>query len=48
VDEPGHDFEPEPWGEDRKLVEVLGERGADGFRALLEGLRRMPTWWRTT
>jgi signal transduction histidine kinase len=37
VDEPGHDFEPEPWGEDRKLVEVLGERGADGFRALLEG-----------
>lgn len=37
MEEPGRDFEPEPWGEDRKLVEVLGERGAAGFRALLEG-----------
>ena len=31
------DFEPEPWGEDGKLVEALGERGAEGFRALLDG-----------
>jgi signal transduction histidine kinase len=31
------DFDPEPWGEDPKLVEVLGERGADGFRSLLDG-----------
>lgn len=31
------DFEPEPWGEDPKLVAVLGARGADGFRALLDG-----------
>ena len=30
------DFDPEPWGEDRKLVESLGERGAAGFRALFE------------
>ena len=32
-----HEFEPEPWGEDAHLVEVLGSRGAEGFRALLEG-----------
>jgi signal transduction histidine kinase len=32
-----HEFEPEPWGEDRRLVELLGERGAEGFRALLDG-----------
>ena len=32
-----HDFEPEPWGEDSRLVEVLGEQGAEGFRALLDG-----------
>ena len=32
-----HEFEPEPWGEDPRLVEVLGERGAEGFRALLDG-----------
>ena len=32
-----HDFEPEPWGDDSRLVEVLGEQGADGFRALLDG-----------
>ena len=31
------DFEPEPWGEDPKLVAVLGDRGAAGFRALLDG-----------
>jgi signal transduction histidine kinase len=28
-------LEPEPWGEDPKLVELLGEQGAAGFRALL-------------
>jgi signal transduction histidine kinase len=32
-----HEFEPEPWGEDPRLVELLGERGAEGFRALLDG-----------
>jgi signal transduction histidine kinase len=33
-----HDeFEPEPWGEDANLVEALGEQGAAGFRALLDG-----------
>ena len=37
VDELHHEFEPQPWGEDATLVEVLGARGADGFRALLEG-----------
>jgi signal transduction histidine kinase len=37
VGEPQYDFEPEPWGEDSRLVEVLGERGAEGFRALLDG-----------
>jgi signal transduction histidine kinase len=31
------DFEPERWGEDPKLVEVLGERGAAQFRALFDG-----------
>ena len=38
-------FEPEPWGEDRALVELLGEQGAAGFRALLDGFpggRRRP------
>jgi signal transduction histidine kinase len=29
--------EPEPWGEDPKLVELLGDRGAAEFRALLDG-----------
>jgi signal transduction histidine kinase len=29
--------EPEPWGEDPKLVEVLGVQGAAGFRALFDG-----------
>lgn len=34
---PTHEFELEPWGEDANLVEALGEQGAAGFRALLEG-----------
>jgi signal transduction histidine kinase len=29
--------EPEPWGEDPKLVELLGGPGAAGFRALFDG-----------
>ena len=29
--------EPEPWGEDPKLIELLGEAGAAGFRALFDG-----------
>jgi signal transduction histidine kinase len=29
--------EPEPWGDDPKLVELLGAPGAAGFRALLDG-----------
>ena len=37
VGEPVEEFEPEPWGEDATLVEVLGEQGAAGFRALLDG-----------
>ena len=32
-----YEFEPEPWGDDTRLVEVLGEQGAAGFRALLDG-----------
>jgi signal transduction histidine kinase len=35
--EPQREFEPEPWGEDASLVGVLGEQGAAGFRALLDG-----------
>jgi signal transduction histidine kinase len=31
------DFQPEPWGEDRRLVALLGARGAAGLRALLDG-----------
>src|SRR5215213_1939450 len=27
----------EPWGEDRKLLELLGVRGAAGFRAMFDG-----------
>ena len=30
-------FEPEPWGDDPRLVEVLGSQGAAGFRTLLDG-----------
>jgi signal transduction histidine kinase len=37
VIEPSQEFEPEPWGEDARLVEALGAQGAAGFRALLEG-----------
>jgi signal transduction histidine kinase len=29
--------EPEPWGEDPKLVELLGAQGAAEFRAMLDG-----------
>jgi signal transduction histidine kinase len=29
--------QPEPWGEDRKLVELLGAQGAAEFRALFDG-----------
>jgi signal transduction histidine kinase len=29
--------QPEPWGADPKLVGLLGGRGAEGFRALLDG-----------
>src|SRR5262245_41643122 len=32
-----HTTDPEPWGEDPKLVEVLGEQGAAEFRALFDG-----------
>jgi signal transduction histidine kinase len=32
----GASFEPEPWGDDPKLVALLGEQGAAGFRALFE------------
>jgi signal transduction histidine kinase len=32
-----HEFEPEPWGDDPRLVSVLGAQGAAGFRTLLEG-----------
>jgi phospholipase/carboxylesterase len=31
------DFEPERWGADPKLVEVLGDQGAAQFRALFDG-----------
>jgi signal transduction histidine kinase len=37
VGELRHEFEPEPWGEDAMLVEVLGPQGAAGFRSLLDG-----------
>jgi signal transduction histidine kinase len=30
-------FDAERWGEDPKLVRLLGRRGAEGFRALLDG-----------
>jgi signal transduction histidine kinase len=30
-------LEPEPWGEDPKLVELLGAQGATQFRALFDG-----------
>jgi signal transduction histidine kinase len=37
VVEPDSVVEPEPWGEDPKLVELLGAPGASGFRALFDG-----------
>ena len=37
VGELRYEFEAEPWGEDANLVEALGEQGAAGFRALLDG-----------
>jgi len=36
VAEPDFVAEPEPWGEDPKLVELLGVPGAAGFRALFD------------
>ena len=30
--------EPEPWGDDPKLVQLLGEQGEAGFRAMFDGL----------
>ena len=30
--------EPEPWGDDPKLVQLLGEQGEVGFRAMFDGL----------
>ena len=32
-----HEFELEPWGDDPRLVELLGLQGAEGFRGLLDG-----------
>jgi signal transduction histidine kinase len=37
VTEPLSDVQPEPWGADPRLDELLGVQGAAGFRALLEG-----------
>ena len=37
VTDPDSVVEPEPWGEDPKLVELLGAPGAAGFRALFDG-----------
>ena len=31
-----HEIEPEPWGDDPRLVELLGPQGAAGFRALFD------------
>jgi signal transduction histidine kinase len=33
----GDTFDPEPWGEDPKLVDLLGAQGAAQFRALFDG-----------
>jgi len=35
--EPALDVDLEQWGEDRRLVALLGEQGAGGFRALFDG-----------
>jgi len=37
VSEPGALFEPEGWGDDPKLVALLGARGAAEFRAMFDG-----------
>jgi signal transduction histidine kinase len=37
VSEPDSIVEPEPWGDDPKLMELLGEQGAAQFRALFDG-----------
>jgi signal transduction histidine kinase len=37
VDASAQEFEAEPWGDDPRLVEVLGAQGAAGFRTLLDG-----------
>jgi signal transduction histidine kinase len=37
VPAPDFDLEMEPWGEDPKLVALLGVQGAEGFRALFDG-----------
>jgi hypothetical protein len=37
VARPDPAFEPERWGDDPKLVALLGEQGAAQFRALLDG-----------
>ena len=37
MDERDRDFAFEPWGEDRNLVALLGERGSERFRALFDG-----------
>ena len=36
MDERDSLVEPEPWGEDPKLIELLGAPGATGFRALFD------------
>src|SRR4029078_7227060 len=36
-DHPSRRTVSDVWGEDRKLVELLGERGAAGFRSLFDG-----------
>jgi signal transduction histidine kinase len=37
VPDPDVDLDVEPWGEDPKLVALLGVQGAEGFRALFDG-----------
>ena len=37
VGEPSSFFEPEGWGDDPKLVALLGDRGAAEFRAMFDG-----------
>jgi signal transduction histidine kinase len=37
VSEPDSALEPEPWGDDPQLVDLLGEQGAAQFRALFDG-----------